>query len=119
MTVNSGSNLGTYFYCFDGNGNVTAMVNGSNAAVAAQYEYGPFGEVLRATGPLAKANPLRLSTKCQDDETALIYYGFRYYNPSIGKWLNQDPLQEPGALNLYGFVNNSPVNLTDVNGQFV
>ena len=38
------------------------------------FEYGPFGEVLRATGPLAKANPFRFSTKYQDDETDLLYY---------------------------------------------
>ena len=40
-----------------------------------QYEYGPFGEVIRATGPMAKANPFRFSTKYQDDETDLLYYG--------------------------------------------
>jgi hypothetical protein len=34
------------------------------------YQYGPFGELLRATGPMAKANPFRFSTKYQDDETA-------------------------------------------------
>ena len=39
---------------------------------------GPFGELLRATGPMAKANPFRFSTKYQDDETDLLYYGYRY-----------------------------------------
>lgn len=52
----------------------------------------PFGEVIRATGPMAKANPLRFSTKYQDDETDLLYYGYRYYNASTGRWLNPDPL---------------------------
>ena len=50
---------------------------------------GPFGEVLRATGPMAKANPFRFSTKYQDDETDLLYYGYRYYSASTGRWIEQ------------------------------
>ena len=42
-----------------------------------RYSYSPFGEVIRATGPMAKANPLRFSTKYQDGETDLLYYGSR------------------------------------------
>jgi hypothetical protein len=38
---------------------------------------GPFGEVIRATGPMAKTNPFRFSTKYQDDQTDLLYYGYR------------------------------------------
>jgi RHS repeat-associated protein len=53
---------------------------------------GPFGEVIRATGPMAKANPFRFSTKYQDDESDLLYYGYRYYKASTGTWLSRDPL---------------------------
>jgi RHS repeat-associated protein len=67
---------------------------------------GPFGELLRATGPMAKANPFRFSTKFQDDETDLIYYGYRYYSARVGKWLNTDPVGEKGGCNLYSFVLN-------------
>lgn len=80
-------------------------------------EYGPFGEVIRASGPLAKANPFRFSTKYQDDETDLVYYGYRYYNPSTGKWPSRDPIEEKGGLNVYGFVENTPVNQVDYLGQ--
>ena len=59
----------------------------ANGAVAAQYEYGPFGELIRATGPMAKVNPFMFSTKFYDWETGLYYYGYRYYNPSTGRWL--------------------------------
>jgi RHS repeat-associated protein len=79
---------------FDANGNVAALVNASAGTVSANYEYGPFGEVIRATGPMAKVNPFRFSTKYQDDETGLLYYGYRYYNPSTGRWLARDPLSE-------------------------
>src|SRR5206468_2180104 len=113
MTVYLGTNAGTYFYCYDGNGNVAALVNATNGAVAAQYEYGPFGELIRATGPMAKANPFRFSTKYQDDESDFPYYGFRYYNPSSGRWLSRDPLAEKGGLNLYLFAGNDPLDLVD------
>jgi RHS repeat-associated protein len=57
---------------------------------------GPFGEVVRSTGPMAKANPFRFSNKYQDDETDLLYYGYRYYNASTGRWLSFDPVSEIG-----------------------
>jgi RHS repeat-associated protein len=77
---------------------------------------GPFGEVIRATGPMARANPFRFSTKYQDDETDLLYYGFRYYTASSGRWLSRDPLGEAGGLALYSFVENDPANVVDVRG---
>ncbi|MGO8931774.1 MAG: RHS repeat-associated core domain-containing protein [Limisphaerales bacterium] len=58
---------------------------------------GPFGEVTRATGPMAKPNPFRFSTKYQDDETDLVYYGYRYYSASTGRWLSRDPVHEVGS----------------------
>ncbi|MGB2636081.1 MAG: RHS repeat-associated core domain-containing protein, partial [Candidatus Acidiferrum sp.] len=61
-------------------------MSATDGSIAAQYEYGPFGELLRATGPLAFVNPFRFSTKYQDDETGLLYYGHRYYNTSMGRW---------------------------------
>jgi len=73
-----------------------ALANAADGSVAARYEYGPFGEVLRATGPMAEINPFRSSTKYHDDETGLVYYGYRYYDPGTGRWPNRDPLGEPG-----------------------
>lgn len=77
---------------------------------------GPFGEVIRTTGPMAKANPFRFSTKYQDDETDLLYYGYRFYNASTGRWLNRDPLGQRGGRNLYGFVGNNPLTRIDRSG---
>jgi RHS repeat-associated protein len=78
---------------------------------------GPFGEVIRATGPMAKANPFRFSTKYQDDETDLLYYGYRYSTASAGRWLSRDPIEELGGLNLYAFVRNAPVTAVDPLGE--
>ncbi len=97
----------------DGNGNVMALVSMAGGTNCAAYEYGPFGEVLRTTGPMAKANPFRFSTKYQDDETDLLYYGRRYLNTSTGGWLSRDPMGEQGGANLYGFVRNDPIQFID------
>jgi RHS repeat-associated protein len=58
-----------------------------------------------------------LSTKHHDDETGLVYYGYRYYAPELGRWLNRDPVEEEGGLNLYGFVDNNPLYYVDPDGQ--
>jgi RHS repeat-associated protein len=90
-----------HFATFDGNGNVMSLVNGEDGTESARYEYGPFGELLRATGPLSQSNPFRFSTKYQDHETGLVYYGFRYYDPEAGRWLSRDPIGESITRNLY------------------
>ena len=74
---------------------------------------GPFGEVVRQTGPLAKVNPMRFSTKYQDDESDLLMYPVRPYRPSTGCWLSRDGIEEEGGLNLYGFVGNDPIQYFD------
>ncbi|NJM37198.1 MAG: RHS repeat-associated core domain-containing protein, partial [Akkermansiaceae bacterium] len=109
-------NNSTQIYCYDGNGNVTSLVDATTRQTTATYDYGPFGEVLRATGPLAKANPYRFSTKPQDDHTGLNYYGYRWYDPRTGRWPSRDPIEEEGGVNLYGFVGNNGVNKGDVLG---
>jgi RHS repeat-associated protein len=104
------------YVAYDGNGNVSALVNAANGATVANYEYGPFGEVIRATGPMAKLNPFRFSTIYQDDESDLLMYVHRPYKASTGTWLCKDPLGEQGGLNLYAFVRNNSVNLIDCLG---
>jgi RHS repeat-associated protein len=106
----------TNYVTYDGNGNVATLVNAANGAVSASYEHGPFGEAIRVTGALAKANPFRFSSKFQDDESDFLYYGYRSYNPSTGRWLSRDPIVEQGGLHLYGFVRNNPVQLFDYLG---
>ena len=113
MTLYSGANAGTYFYGYDGNGNVVALANAANGNAAGQWEYGPFGEVIRATGPMAKGNPFRFSTKYEDDETGLNYYGCRFYDPSGGGWPSRNPIGENGGESLYGSCGNDMLNSYD------
>ena len=106
----------TLAYTFDGNGNVSELVTAAGS-VAGHYEYGPFGQTTAqtdsdATGTFA-ANPYRFSTKPLDAESGLYYYGYRHYNPVDGRWVNRDPIQERGGINLYGYVGNQPSDDVD------
>ena len=103
----------THFVAFDGNGNVGGLLKAGDGTASATYEYGPFAELIRASGPMAKANPFRFSTKFQDDQTDLLYYGYRYYNGSMGGWSSRDPVGERGGFNCYVYTANDPVRNTD------
>src|SRR5262249_16292216 len=102
-----------FFPGYDGNGNVTVLVEASTGAMWANYEYGPFGELTRSTGSMAMLNSFRFSTKYQDDETDYLYYGYRYYSPIVGRWLRRDIIWERGGFNLYAANHNDCVNRTD------
>jgi len=105
-----------YFPTYDGNGNIASLLRASDGTVVAKYEYSPFGELLRTEGSYAANNPFRFSTKFTDDESGLVYYGARYYSPSLSRFINRDPIAEQGGLNLYGFCGNDGINHTDYLG---
>jgi len=108
----------THFVAYDLNGNVMGLVSAAYGTNTARYEYGPFGELIRATGPMAKLNPFRFSTKYQDDETDLIMYPYRPYSPSTGRFLCKDPIEEDGGANLYGCGGNDMVDFVDPLGLY-
>jgi RHS repeat-associated protein len=105
-----------YLTAHDANGNVMALYDASDGSAAAIYEYSPFGEILRTEGTYAKTNPFRFSNQYTDEDTGLVYYGHRYYSPSLGRFINRDPIAELGGLNLYGFCGNDAINGYDVLG---
>jgi RHS repeat-associated protein len=107
----------SYFPTYDGNGNIAALLKASDGTVSAKYEYSPSGELLRVDGAYAQSNPFRFSTKFTDDESGLVYYGHRFYSASLGRFINRDPIEEAGGLNLYGFCGNDGVNRWDVLGN--
>ena len=101
---------GTVFYGFDGGGNVTSLTDGTGAVVGS-YTYDAWGNTIASSGAKAQENPYRYSGK---EQLAGYYsYGFRFYSPSLGRWINRDPLRERGGKNLYGFVANNPINHMD------
>ena len=100
------------YYHADGNGNVTALMTGAQT-LAAKYLYDPFGHTLAKNGPLADANVYQFSSKEFHASSGLYYYGFRFYEPNLQRWLNRDPIGEQGGINLYAFVTNDPVDFLD------
>jgi RHS repeat-associated protein len=84
---------GTAYYHYDFNGNVV-NVSSSNQTQRAKYTYSPFGEVLLKEGPFDSR--YQFSTKERDMSTGMNYYGYRFYSPQMGRWINRDPLNELG-----------------------
>jgi len=111
LAVTSGG--ATYFPTFDGNGNVTGLVNAADGTLAAEFEYDPFGNVIKAVGAAANVQPFGFSTRYTDLETGKIMYPQRPYDPSSGRFLCKDPSGEKGGANLYGFVRNNPISFVD------
>jgi len=62
---------------------------------------------------MAASFAFRFSTKYLDSETALYYYGYRYYDPQNGRWLSRDPIGEQGGMNLRNFVLNRAIEDID------
>jgi RHS repeat-associated protein len=67
---------------------------------------------------LADANTYRYSSKDYDRNSGTYYYGFRFYEPNFQRWLNRDPIQEAGGINLYQFAGNSSINYVDPFGLY-
>jgi RHS repeat-associated protein len=106
--------VATYF--FDANGNVTALIN-TNQVVVARYLYDPFGNLLASSGGMADINLYRFSSKEAHENSGLVYYGYRFYEPRLQRWLNQDPLMEEGGINMFRFSAGDPVNRIDPWGE--
>jgi len=103
---------------YDGNGNVVSYLSADQASEVAVYEYSPFGKTIRSTDETGGALPFKFSTKYHDGQSGYYYYGYRYYSPETGRWLNQDPIEESGGENTFGFVGNSPAVNVDYLGMF-
>ncbi|HRP05812.1 MAG TPA: RHS repeat-associated core domain-containing protein, partial [Opitutaceae bacterium] len=114
------STTGTsYLPSYDGNGNVASLINLGTGALAAAYEYSPYGEMLRdeihdnAVAPFA----FKFSSKWRDAETGWMNYGRRYFDPRNGRFIGRDPIAEEGGINLYAFCGNNPVDRWDRSGM--
>ncbi|MEX2650787.1 MAG: RHS repeat-associated core domain-containing protein [Alphaproteobacteria bacterium] len=91
------------------------ITNGAKVAVW-DLLAGPFGELESITGSLAH-NP-RFPGQYADVETGYRYNDQRDYDPSIGRYLQSDPIGPAGGLNTYGYVEGNPINLVDPTGEF-
>ena len=93
-------------------GNVAALLNPTTLALTEEYRYSPFGE----QNPIPSQNPWRYLSKHTEFETGLVFFGRRFYDPTYGRWLTQDPKGYTDSLNLYAFALNDPFTLIDPYG---
>jgi RHS repeat-associated protein len=119
------------YYFADGNGNVTYMLDGSQAMVAS-YRYDPFGNTISSSGTISDANVYRFSSKETHVGSGMYYYGYRFYDPLMHRWINRDLVErQSGKItkkklraqmlagwNLFEFCFNDSVNQSDNNGMW-
>ena len=93
----------------------TLVLADAAGTVQTQYTYEPFGATTATGAPSANAFQF---TGRENDGTGLYYYRARYYHPSLGRFISEDPLGFGGGdANFYAYTFNSPTNLTDPDGQ--
>ena len=104
------------YYMHDGLGSVRQQVD-TTGQIETSYAYDPFG-VPVAGGDVS--NPYQYTGEAWDADVELLYLRARYYQPDTGRFVTRDPwmgdTQQPGTLNGYVYVRNSPVNLVDPSG---
>jgi RHS repeat-associated protein len=121
-TENFASRKGTdqyRFYHNDHLGGVNVITDGSGARCQLN-EYDPWGSVSKQDGNCDPTH--RFTGKELDPETGLYYYGGRYYDPEISRFISPDPFvqdpEDPQNLNRYSYVLNDPQGYTDPSGYF-
>jgi RHS repeat-associated protein len=106
----TGTGSKTWLYA-DHQGSIAATANSAGTSTAT-YSYGPYGE-LNAT------NGIRFRYTGQQwlEQIGLYYYKARFYSPTLGRFLQTDPVGYQSDLNLYAYVGNDPINRTDPSGN--
>ena len=108
VAMTSGGN--TYYLAYDQVGSLR-LVADSAGNVVKTVEYDSFGNIIDDTNP-SFAVPFGFAGGLHDRDTGLVRFGYRDYDPDIGRWTAKDPIFFAGGdTDLYGYVLNDPVNL--------
>ncbi len=96
-------------------GSPRLVVDISDGSVAQRMDYDAFGNVIEDSNP--GFQPFGFAGGVYDLDTQLTRFGARDYDAETGRWTAKDPILFAGGnVNLYGYVVNEPVNLTDPSG---
>ena len=101
------------FYEQDGLGSVTSLTD-SNGVVLNSYTYDSFGSLAASTGSFV--NPYQYTGRDYDHESGLQYSRARYYDPSVARFISEDPIGFDGGTNFYAYVRNHSTDLSDPSG---
>jgi RHS repeat-associated protein len=113
LAIQQGST--TSFYEADGLGSITSLT-ALNGTLSQTYTYDSFGNATGSSGSLT--NSFRYTAREFDTETGLFFLRARYYDPTIGRFLSEDPVGFPAGSNFYRYVGNGPIDFADPLGQF-
>jgi RHS repeat-associated protein len=114
----SGTNATTAYYVFDGQGSVVGLTD-SSGNLANKYTYDAYGIPLTTSETLV--NPFRYIGGYQDATSGLTKFGLRYYDPTIGRFTQQDVMTkqgDPAGANRYTYASCNPTNKTDPSGAW-
>lgn len=118
------SQAGHYLYYSSDQVNSTRIVTDSTGTVVYSAAHEPYGGIQKTWGVSTYDPPLKFSGKQRDAESGLVYFGGRYYNESIYRFLSVDPapisyssLYDPQRWNLYSYCGNNPVSIFDPDGR--
>jgi len=103
-----------HIYLTDALGSIIAQTK-PDGTVQNKYGYTPYGQVAKDGDD--KGNPHQYTGR-ENDNTGLLFYRARYYMPSCGRFISEDPIGLRGGANFYAYVNGDPVNLVDPTGEF-
>jgi len=94
----------------------TVALGDANGAVQTSYTYEPFGAA--TSSGATNTNTYQFTGRESDGATGLYFYRARYFSPTFGRFISEDPLGFPGGpdLNLYAYVSNAPTVFTDALG---
>ncbi len=104
-------------------GSVCSLVDPVSGEKLERYTYSAYGEeeIFNGEGEKLSASFFRNAWRFwgqRKDETGLIFFGRRYYDPEMGRWITPDPFFFHDTSNLYAFSRNDPINYYDSQGLF-
>jgi RHS repeat-associated protein len=83
----------------------------SNGTLVWSAKYNSFGNITSDVGTIN--NPLRFPGQYYDEETGMHYNNNRDYDPSLGRYIQTDPLGLPGGINTYSYAEQNPIVNSD------
>jgi RHS repeat-associated protein len=101
-----------FHYHTDGLGSVVGLTD-SLGNLVHSYVYDSFGNIVHENVVTNTGNFYTYTGREVDSESGLYFYRFRYYDPTTGRFLSEDPLGFVDSFNLYPYVRNNPTNYID------